>query len=234
MAGPAKILRELHRLYVHSEDLQESLNRLPFQVKAKHNRATFEKNQYETAEEELKRCKVQNHELEVTLATLHQNIEKYTNQRNQITSIKENEALNSEIIHAEKRVVEVEEQIIQSMEEIEERSQTLPEQKKLLEQVTKEAADFEEQSKNREVELTEMIEHNMQQIKETEQQLPPDVQQAFARVYKTLGTDGISPIEGNACKACSIEITPQNRSDLLMDNFVQCNSCGRILYDPSA
>lgn len=230
MSGPATILRELHQLHLHLEDLQDNLQRLPRQIKGQQNKVAYQENLLKEMQEGLKKAKVDTNEKELTLASSHKQIEKYERQRNEATSKKEMEALDHEIGHVEKTVTELEEAILQGFEDIEARTEAIPVQEDAVEKVKAECAQFEKDAVEREASLKEMIETTKAKIKELETQTSGDVGEAYRRVFKAMGTDGLSTAEGGVCNACSTTLTPQNQNDLLMDNLVVCKSCGRILY----
>ena len=54
----------------------------------------------------------------------------------------------------------------------------------------------------------------------------------LGRVLNAMGPESMSPVQGRNCAACSTELTAQTHNELLMQNFVMCKACGRILYLP--
>jgi predicted nucleic acid-binding Zn-ribbon protein len=71
-----------------------------------------------------------------------------------------------------------------------------------------------------------------QQLKEKEEAIPADVCTAYQRIVAAKGPDALAPVQGRTCAACYTEITAQQYNELQQEFFVQCKSCGRILYLP--
>jgi predicted nucleic acid-binding Zn-ribbon protein len=52
----------------------------------------------------------------------------------------------------------------------------------------------------------------------------------YEMATKRLGADAVAPIERGACSRCHVLLPRQPKT--LADDIYQCESCGRILYDP--
>jgi len=72
MPGPAAILKELHRLHRHAEDLRTQINRGPQTVKAHHDKTAKQEELLQQAQESIKKLKINLHEKEVSLKSQHQ------------------------------------------------------------------------------------------------------------------------------------------------------------------
>src|SRR5436309_11100523 len=72
MAGPATILREIHRLRRHAKDLQAELERGPRLLKGQQAKVARQEEAAREAHDTLKRLKVTSHEKEVLLKTKQQ------------------------------------------------------------------------------------------------------------------------------------------------------------------
>src|SRR5919202_130820 len=97
MAGPAAILRELHRLRRHARDLQAEIDRGPRALKAQQDKVARQEEALREAQEVIKRLKVETHDKELTLRGKQQQIAKHERQLNEATSKKEYDALQAEI-----------------------------------------------------------------------------------------------------------------------------------------
>src|SRR5205807_1925742 len=104
MPGPAAILREIHRLRRHAEDLQKRIEQGPRLLRAQQANVSKQEEALRLAQDEIKKLKVTMHDKEVSLKTKNQNIVKHEKQLNQATSKKEYDALKSEIEHDRKDV----------------------------------------------------------------------------------------------------------------------------------
>src|SRR6516165_2303157 len=97
MAGPAAIFREIHRLRSYAQDLQERLDFAPKQLKAQENAAAKYQDSVHDSQEAIKKLKVAVHDHDVSVKGCQQQIKKYEQQLNEITSKKEYDALRAEI-----------------------------------------------------------------------------------------------------------------------------------------
>lgn len=233
MPGPAAILRDIHRLRRHAKDLQTELDRLPRQLKAQQNKVARQEELAKEAHDVLKRLKVQLLEKESQLKQKQQQVAKHEKQRNEATSKKELDALNSEIAAERTKCVEIEDDILNTMLTIEEQTAKLPEADQTVKSAKAEVAEFEKNAEVRQAGLKEQLQHAQKAIQEVEASLPDDVRPAYQRLVAVRGEDALSAVENRTCVACYTEITAQNYNDLVREQYVACKSCGRVLYLPA-
>jgi len=233
MAGPAAILREIHRLRRHAKDLQTEINRLPLLLKAQQNKVARQEEIQRETQENLKRLKVTAHDKEVTLRTTHQQIAKHQKQLNEAAGKKEYDALQAEIAADRKKCQQLEDEILEGMVQTEEKTAQLPELEKAVKRTREECAQFERDAQGRQASLAEQLQQVQQQLKEVEATMPENIRQQYDRLINAKGEDAMSAVQGRTCTACNTEITAQMYNDLqLTGQFVLCKSCGRILYLP--
>jgi predicted nucleic acid-binding Zn-ribbon protein len=232
MAGPATILREIHRLRCHAKNLQSEIDRGPRVQKAQQVKVTRQEETIREAHDTLKRLKMMSHEKEGLLKATLQQIGKHERQLNEAGSKKEYDALKSEITADQKKCQGLEDEILGYMGEIEERTARLPELEKALQQAKQEYVEFEKSSQSRLVSLTEQLNQVLRGMQEVEATLPPDVRPQYDRLAAARGEDAMAPVEHRTCMACYTAITAQNYNDLMLSQFVLCKNCGRALYLP--
>ena len=232
MAGPATILRDIHRLRRHAKDLQSEIERGPRLLKAHQAKITKQEEAVREAHEMLKRFKLTSHEKEGQLKATLQQISKHEMQLNQAGSKKEYDALKSEIAADKKKCQELEDEILGYMGEIEQRTAQLPELDKAVQQAKSEYADFEKNAREHASSLTEQLNQAVGAIKDVESTLPADVRPQYDRLVAARGEDAMAPVEHRTCMACYTEITAQSHNDLMLSQFVLCKNCGRALYLP--
>ncbi len=230
MAGPADILREIHRLRKHSRDLREQLDRLPIQRKVQQGKVTRREQELKDGQEALKKLKVSIHEKETTLKSKHQQIAKYERQRDEAGAKKEYDALQHEIATTREQIATLEEEILTALVAVEEKTVALPVLEKAVHQARDELAQFEKGAQDRQANLTAMLTEATSKLKEVEASLPANTRPQYDRVVQALGADALSAVQGRTCLACATEITAQNYNDLRQGLFFQCTACGRILY----
>jgi predicted nucleic acid-binding Zn-ribbon protein len=115
MAGPATILREIHRLRRHAKDLESEIERIPRLLTGQLTKVTRQEEALKDANEALKRLKVANHEKEGLLKATLLQITKHGDQLNAASSKKEYDALKVEIASDKKKSQELEDAILEGM-----------------------------------------------------------------------------------------------------------------------
>src|SRR4051794_12272447 len=126
MAGPAAILREIHRLRRHAHDLEEEIERIPRVLKGQQTRVKKHEDELREAQDKLKRLKVGNHEKEVHLKQTQEMAVKHQDQMNSASSKKEYDAFKAEIAADRQRGQQLEDEILAGMLEVDERTGQLP------------------------------------------------------------------------------------------------------------
>jgi hypothetical protein len=79
MAGPADILREIHRLRSYSRDLVNSLESGPRRIKAQQIALTKAEEEMRVVQDAIKKLKVNVHEHETSVKGVQEQIKKYEN-----------------------------------------------------------------------------------------------------------------------------------------------------------
>jgi uncharacterized protein len=232
MPGAATILREIHRLRRHAAELQNRVEQGPRMLRAQQANVAKKEEALRQAQDDLKKLKIVIHEKEVSLKSRNQQIVKHEKQLNQAASKKEYDALKLEIANERKEVARLEDEILERMAEAEERAAQLPELEKAVRQAKADLEAYQRDSGQRLAALAAEREAVLKQLAEVEATVPPDVREPYERLVRGRGEDALAPVEGRTCSACYTEITAQGYNELLAERFVQCKSCGRILYLP--
>jgi predicted nucleic acid-binding Zn-ribbon protein len=232
MPGPAAILRELHRLHRHAEDLRTQINRGPQTIKAHQEKTSKHEELLQQAQESIKKLKVTLHEKEVNLKAQHQVIAKHEKQLNEATSRKEYDTLRAEIESDKKVCSKIEDEILDVMGEIETRSVQIPEYEKAIKKAKEDTARVISDIQTRRNEFTDRLNEALKSIHEVEASLPEDVRALYDRLVAAKGDSAMAAVQDRTCSACYTEITAQNQNDLMQERLVLCKNCGRILYLP--
>jgi predicted nucleic acid-binding Zn-ribbon protein len=232
MAGPATILREIHRLQKNKADLKAEIERIPHLTRLQQAKVARQEEALREAHEALKRFKLNSHDKESQLKSMLQQVTKHEDQLNQAGSKKEYDALKVEIASDKKKAKELEDQILEAMGQIEEKTSQIPEAEKGVKQAKQEYADFEKSIAERRDNLSKQLEDILQQLAAVESTLPPDVRPPYDRQVAARGEDAMAAVQNRTCMACYTEITNQAYNDLMLSQFVLCKSCGRVLYLP--
>src|SRR5206468_9574684 len=113
---------------------------------------------------------------------------------------------------------------------LEERTARLPELEAAVKTAKAEFAAFERDYQSQLDSWTKQRDDVAKQIAAEEAKLPPDVRQVYDRAVKAMGADAFAAVQDRICSSCYTEITAQLGHNLLMQQFVMCRSCGRMLY----
>jgi uncharacterized protein len=232
MAGPASLLREIHRLRRFARDLQEQIDRIPRQRKAYQAKLAKAEQSLREEQEAVKRLKVTASDKEKQLKAKGELIERYSRQLNDAHSKKEYDALMLEIAHARDVIARLEEEILQAMSDGEEHQARLPGAEKALAQVRDEVARFESDAGTRKATLDSELSRALAQLKAAEGQIDRDLRPQYDRTVMSMGADGFAVVRDMNCSECYTEINRTIELRLLNDDFAVCPSCGRILYLP--
>jgi hypothetical protein len=230
MPGPSSILRELHRLHRHAEDLRTQINRGPQTIKAHQEKTAKLEELLHQAQDSIKKLKVSLHEKEVSLKSQQQVVAKHEKQLNEATSRKEYDALRVEIESDKKACSKIEDEMLVVMEEIETRNLQIPEYEKGVKKGKEDTARVIDDIQTRRNEFTDRLNEALKSIREAEVSLPDDVKALYARLVAAKGDSAMSSVQGRTCSACYTEITAQSQNDLMQEKLVLCKNCGRILY----
>jgi predicted nucleic acid-binding Zn-ribbon protein len=226
-------MREIHRLRSYARDLQDRINRGPIQLRAHQGNVARQEEALLQGHEEIKKLKITIRDKEGTLKTKNQDIVKHEKQLNQAASKKEYDALKAEIASDRKAVSQLEDEILEAMGAVEEKTARLPEMEKAVKQAKADLAAYESESGARLAALAEERAKALRQLAEVEVTVPADVREVYERMTRKEGEDALAPVVNRTCATCYTEITAQGYNELLAEQFVQCKSCGRILYLPA-
>src|SRR5713226_2169938 len=232
MPGPATILRELHRLHRHAEDLRTQINRGPQTIKAHQEKTAKLEELLHQAQDSIKKLKVSLHDKEVSLKSQQQVVAKHEKQLNEATSRKEYDALRAEIENDKKACSKIEDEMLVVMEELETRNLQIPEYEKGVKKGKEDTARVIDDIQTRRNDFTDRLNETLKSIREVETSLPDDVRAMYDRLVAVKGDSAMSSVQGRTCTTCYTEITAQNQNDLMQEKLVLCKNCGRILYLP--
>jgi uncharacterized protein len=230
MAGPASVLREIHRLRCFAKDLQAQIDRGPRALKAQDDKVARHETILKEELDGIKKLKVTNHEKETTLRTNNQQIAKHEKQRNEAGGKKEYDALQAEIDSDKAACAALEDEILNAMAEVDERTAKVPELDKAIARAKEELAEFRKNYDSRQEDLASQLKQAQDELTKIEAGLPADIRPQYDRLSAAMGEDALSSVQGRTCVACYTDITAQNYNELLQGRFVPCKSCGRFLY----
>lgn len=224
------IMRELHRLRKHAQDLRDQIERTPQSLKAQQAKVSREEKALKDAKDALQNIKKKNMDNELTLKSTHGEMVKKKAYLNAAADAKAYKALETEIKAGTDLCARLEEEILAGLAEVEERTAKLPDLEKALQKIKEEAAQFERTANERVAAQKQMLEQTAKQIQEVEQTIPEAVQPIYKKLTAVRNADALAAVNGRTCQGCATDMTSQMVNDLLSGRLVLCKSCGRILY----
>jgi uncharacterized protein len=234
MAGPAAILREIHRLRAFAQELQSRIDLGPKQHAAQQGVVAKREEELKQGQEAVKKLKIAVHEHEVSVKAESQQVKKYEQQLNDIHSKKEYDALKHEIASAQEKMRALEDETLTAMLELDECANQLPALDKAVKTAKAEYAECESKNKGQIESWIKQRDEAIQQIAAEEAKLSDDIRPQYQRLVKAMGADALASVEGKICAACYTELTTQLYHNVLKQQFVLCWNCGRVLYQKDA
>ena len=164
---------------------------------------------------------------------LHQ--QKISKLREQMLGAKTNEqyrAFQNEIDYIEKEIRQAEDRILELMTESEPLDQNVKKAEKALAEEKKQVEAEKGEAQKRTAVDQKWLDDLQQQRKQAVSTMPKAALLAYDRIRKKVkGTTVVAEAVGGRCSACQIVLRPQFLQDLRKgDQFMFCESCGRILY----
>ena len=234
MTADADLLRKLHRIHRQLADLRDRASRGPRQVKVRQVAVANAQSKLQEIEAALRAAQVKNDEKHLNLKSSEDKIESWQGKLNTSGSNKEYQTLKDQIAAAEMANSVLADEILEGLEEIDQFVVGVEEAKQGVELARKEleskAAAVEAEQGVIAAEMSRLSE----ELKAAEVSLPADFRDAYQRLVKAKGEDGMAPVNGEACAGCSQFITPNMHNELAMGRVVFCKSCGRMLYLPES
>jgi predicted nucleic acid-binding Zn-ribbon protein len=234
MSGPATLFREIHRLRLFIRELQEQIDRAPRLLKTQQGKVAYQEELQREGHETLKKLKLSILEKESELKATHATVAKHLKQLETAESKKEYDALQLEIKQERAQTIKLEDEILAAMTEVEERTAKLPELEQNVQKAKRDFAEWEKGAGERHANLTQQLADAQTRLTEAEAQLPKVVMGPYQRVLNAMGPDALSVVRDGYCVACATAITAQAQNELLMQNFLMCKVCGRVLYLPES
>lgn len=235
MSATTAPLRDLHEFHQRVTRLREQRDRGPRQIEAKKKLHAQRVESIDKAKADLKSVKVKSHEKETERKALDGRIAQLQTQINTAASNKEYTALVAERDATAKARGAVEDIILELLMVEEEKATAIHASEAEAARLQKELADLEKTTAEQNVVISQKLKDAEASLATSEAALPGDMRDVYRRLVERRGSDALACAADGTCTGCYTGITPQMQNQLLMNEIVQCKSCGRILYlaDPA-
>ena len=223
-------LRECHRLRRHLRELQTEIDRGPRVLKGRQETLEAERQAHQNHHDSITKLKLKQREDEGTLKQTEQRLAKLEDQLTGIANQKEYEAKQHEIAHAREKKSHLEDDIIATMSGIEEKTAAIPAVEKKWADAQAEFAEFQKEAAERLERLKNDQEASRQALAKAEATLPEEVKDRYDQLVKAHGPEAMAGVKNKTCEGCRTTIPDQKLTDLRNGTFMQCATCGKMLY----
>ena len=230
MPAATDTLRECHRLRRHLRDLQAEIDRGPRVLKARQDALEAERQEHKDHYDAITRLKLKQREDEGSLKQTDTRLAKLQEQLTGISVQKEYEAKEHEIAHARKKKSELEDAILASITEIDERTAAIPAVEKKWADAQAAFAEFQREAAERLEMLKNEKAASEALLAETEKGIPDAIRPRYDKLVKAHGPEAMAGLKGKSCQACRTDLTDQKVIELRRGEFIQCSTCGKLLY----
>ena len=223
-------LRECHRLRKHLRNLQEEIDRGPRVLKAHQMKLAQEEQAHKDHHEKIKTLRLRQKDDEGTLKQAETRLAKLEDQLTGIANQKEYAAKQSEISQAKEKKGALEDAILATITDLEEKQRQVPEVEKQWADAQAEFVRSQDEAKERILQLQAEQVAARDELTRHEATLPDKVRTTYNYLVKNHGPEAMAAVKERTCQGCRTGMTQQRIIELQTGDFIQCASCGKMLY----
>ncbi|MCH2179808.1 MAG: phospholipase [Mariniblastus sp.] len=224
------LIRTIHRLLKQIADLDERLEKGPRQIVIAQRAEKAFVADMETVKDSRIKSKMSADDKQLQLAEREARIEDLKIKRNGVSSNKEFQLLTDQIAADEQANSVLSDEILELLEKIDGLDADVVKAQENLEKSHQETKKVEERINQEMANLQSESDRVANELKMHESQLPAELKNEYQRVVGKRGEETLAETDLQTCGRCFQMISPQTRSELVMQQFVLCKSCGSILY----
>jgi uncharacterized protein len=227
-----EVLRTLHVLHRQLTDLRHRQGRGPKRIHAHEANVAKQEAALHQLQADSKAFRVATDAKQLQFKTNENKIKELQTKLNQAASNKEYQLLKEHIAADEMANSVLADEILEAMEradgfhaEVVEMTTHVTKAKEELQRVRQDVTDHDPQ-------LQAQIQELEAKLREAETALPVEIREAYARVVRQKGEDGLAAAEDGYCGGCNQHIPLNMYNAMQLNRPVFCRSCGRLLYIP--
>ncbi len=168
---------------------------------------------------------------EIDLAEIEEHLKKLDEQKYQISSEKELNAIETELKTEKDKEDSIEEVLITKMDELDETEKTIALSKKEVEDSKEQVAKDVKGLVAKIDILKEENEKSQNAMDETLTELSPSVKAIFSKLLKSKNGIALGKVKGDACGACNFQIPSSLVTEAEDETKIaKCTNCGRFIY----
>ena len=214
------------------KQIQTEVETLPLQKRSLEAQLAASVAGVEVLKQKARKVEMDRKKLELDVGTRTESISRLKTQQYQTRKNDEFQAIGHEIERYENEIRKIEDEELELMMEADKLKADLGvEEKKaatVKESVARQTADLEAKSKTLESRLEELTKERA----EIAGKIDEDLLGRFERLFKSKGDAVVVPLEHEVCTGCHMKVTTQTAHRAKAGKeIVNCENCGRILYD---
>jgi predicted nucleic acid-binding Zn-ribbon protein len=230
MPAVTEVFREAHRLRKYLRELQKEIDLGPRVLKQHQDELEDERQAHKDHHDSITKLKLKQRDDEGSLKQTDTRLAKLGEQLLTTSVQKEYEAKQHEIAHARAKKAELEDAILASMTEIEERTAAIPAVEKKWADAQASFAEFQRQAADRLEMLKNEQESSRVALTKVEEGIPKDIRPRYDKLVKAHGPEAMAGVKAKSCQACRTDLTDQKVIELRRGEFMQCTTCGKLLF----
>lgn len=237
----AEVLRKLHRIHRQLTDLRSRLERGPKQMQVRETNVTNLEKQLTQIQADAKAFRVATDEKQLLFKTKEGKIRELKVKLNTAESNREYQALKEQIAADEMANSVLADEILEALERIDNYQKEVGAAAEIVKKAKDETEKSRKELQEKEPGVRTDVERLTAELRETEAALPDEVREAYLRVVRQKGEEGLAPmmvtkngdrVTDGFCGGCHQQMPINLVSTLRMGRPVFCKSCGCLLYEP--
>lgn len=230
MSVTASLVQRLHRINRQKTDLNGQLARGPRLVAAAANRLQAAQQQVVDTRSNLTQLKMDADRKQLQMREREEKIHKWQGNLNTAKENREYQTLKDQIAADEQANLVLSDEILEMLELIDSITSQLADNEEQVKVLERELAEVQSQVDERRKVLEGELARVTAELAEAEAGLSGDFKREYARLVIAKGEDAMAELEGNCCGGCYQSLTPQRLDQLLQGQPIICPACGRLIY----
>jgi uncharacterized protein len=228
-----EVLRKLHRIHRQLTDLRERLDRGPKQVRTREAYVAHQEQQLAQAQAEVKSFRVSTDAKQLQFKAKEEKIKEVKLKLNMATSNREYQAFKDQMAADEMTNSVLADEILEALEKIDAMNAAVLQEQETLAKANQEAERVRQEVAAAEPLIRADLDRLEAELRQEEKTLPEEMREAYRRVVRQKGEDGLAPIvEKEFCGGCNQSVPINIYNAMTLSRPIFCKSCGRLLYIP--
>ena len=230
MTETAAGLSRLHSVHREIARVREELVRGPRQVRARRKAVRTKEAEIKALRDKLLALKKAGDAKNLQLRTNEEKILGLKAKLNQATSNDVFAALRREIDADTAANAVLEDEILETLDRVDTGGKEIKDAEADRDKRAADADALEQKVAEEKAGLEAELAALEQRLKQSESIIPASLAVDYRRLVEHHGPNAMAPVEDRVCTSCQTTVSPQQKVQLNMGEFVFCRSCGRLLY----